>query len=157
VDEFDQFYLVEYGKVLGTVALIVGDRARAEDATQQAFLQAFRRWRKVRFMEKPGAWVLVVAINADRRQWRRTREEPSETLESEVIDDHASAVVTGVALREALSRLTVRQRAAVVLRHLSDLPVREIATALGCAEGTVRATLHQAMTKLHIDLEEAEQ
>jgi RNA polymerase sigma-70 factor (ECF subfamily) len=157
VDEFDQFYLGEYAKVLGTVALIAGDRARAEDATQQAFLQAFRKWRKVRSMAKPGAWVLVVAINADRRQWRRAREEPSETLESEVVQDHASAVVTGVALREALARLTVRQRAAVVLRHLSDLPVRDIADALGCAEGTVRATLHQAMTKLHIDLEEAEQ
>jgi RNA polymerase sigma-70 factor (ECF subfamily) len=156
VDEFDEFYVDEYGQVLSTVALICGDRLRAEDATQHAFMQAFRKWRKVRAMTKPGAWVLVVAINADRRQWRRDRDQPTEISEAGVIEDHGSAVTTEVTLREALARLTVRQRAAVVLRYLVDLPVKEIATAMGCAEGTVRATLHQALSRLQIELEEDE-
>jgi len=38
------------------------------------------------------------------------------------------------------------------LRYLADLPIAEIATALGCAEGTVRATLHQSLAKLRVDL-----
>jgi RNA polymerase sigma-70 factor (sigma-E family) len=154
VDEFDDFFIDQYGKVLRTVALIAGDRNRAEDATQEAFMQAFRKWRTVRAMARPGSWVLVVAINADRRRWRRTAEEQELVQELVAAEDHAAAVTTAIAVHEALARLTTRQRAAVVLRYLSDLPVKDIADALGCAEGTVRATLHQALSKLQIDLEE---
>lgn len=116
-------------------------------------MRAFRKWRTVRGMARPEAWLLVVAINADRRRWRRVP--PVDDGESAVdgrVDDHAGPVTTSIALREALDTLTVRQRTAVVLRYLADLPIAEIADALGCAEGTVRATLHQALTKLRIDL-----
>jgi RNA polymerase sigma factor (sigma-70 family) len=61
-------------------------------------------------------------------------------------------VATAIDLREALDRLTGRQRAAVVLRYLADLPIAQIAIALGCAEGTAKATLHQALAILRIDL-----
>ena len=154
--EFDDFFIDQYGKVLRTVALIVGDRARAEDATQDAFMQAFRKWRTVRSMARPGAWVLVVAINADRRRWRRTVDRPEFVDDALLATDHAAAVTTAVAVHEALARLTARQRAAVVLRYFADLPIKDIADALGCAEGTVRATLHQTLTKLQVDLEDGE-
>jgi RNA polymerase sigma factor (sigma-70 family) len=67
--------------------------------------------------------------------------------------DHASAVATTVDLREALNRLSGRQRAAVVLRYLVDLPTSDIATALGCAEGTVKATLAQSLAILRIQFD----
>ena len=153
MDEFGEFFRDNYGAVLRTVALVLRDRDRAEEVTQEAFARAFRRWRSVRAMERPRAWVTVVAVNAERRRWRRSRSEvQSSDTSPESIGDHAGVVVTTVSVREALSRLTDRQRAAVVLRYHADLPVSEIAEALGCAEGTVRATLHQSLIKMRVDL-----
>ena len=157
VDEFGEFFEARYGGVLRSVALIVGDPNRAEDATQEAFLQAFRKWRSVRAMAKPESWVLVVAINAERRRWRRSpRQVGEEEAPAAVVGDHAGMVTTTIALRDAMAQLTIRQRAVVVLRYLADLPVPEIANALGCAEGTVRATLHQSLSKLQVELAEGE-
>ena len=153
MDEFESFFSESYGEVLRTVALVLRDSERAQDVTQEAFTRAFRRWRSVKAMERPQGWVIVVAINADRRRWQR--EPPAEPLEGgsgRIVEDHAGSVVTSVSVYEALDRLTMRQRASVVLRYLSDLPVSDIAQALGCAEGTVRATLHQSLAKLRVDL-----
>ena len=154
--DFDEFTSEHYGFVLRTVALAIGDRCRAEDATQEAFLKAFRRWRTVRSMTRPESWVLVVAINAERRQWRRAPTIAPGEPECGVAPDHASAVTTVMSVRSALEELTARQRAAVVLRYQADLPIAEIATALGCADGTVKATLHQALSKLRVELEDGE-
>src|SRR5437016_4949281 len=141
--------------VLRTVALAIGDRAHAEDATQEAFMRAFRKWRSVRTMDRPDSWLLVVAMNAARRRWRRTPTMTAESVAEGSVDDHAGAVVDSLTLAEALDALTNRQRAVVVLRYLADLSTGEIARALGCAEGTVRATLHQSLTKLRVDAGES--
>jgi RNA polymerase sigma-70 factor (ECF subfamily) len=156
VSEFEGFVAEHYSEVLRTVALAIGDRARAEDAVQEAFLKAFRKWRSVQSMTKPETWVLVVAINAERRSWRRAPAVASWDVDSVSVRDHAGPVTTAVAVRDVLRQLTVRQRTAVVLRYLADLPIAEIATALGCAEGTVKATLHQALSKLRIELADGE-
>jgi RNA polymerase sigma factor (sigma-70 family) len=138
--------------VLRSVALVLGDRARAEEVTQEAFVRALLRWRSVRTMARPAAWVLVVAVNVERRRWKREVAPAESSGESRFVEDYSATVATGVVLREALGRLTGRQRAAVVLRYFSDLSVADIARALGCAEGTVKATLHTALTKLRVDL-----
>jgi RNA polymerase sigma-70 factor (ECF subfamily) len=157
VDEFAAFYREHYGAVVRTVALALGDRARAEEATQEAFTRAFRRWRSVREMERPRAWVTVVAIRAERRALARApRTQHLDDASARPAVDQSSAVVTRVDLGQAVDRLTARQRAVVVLRYLADLPVADVARALGCAEGTVKATLHQSLAKLRVDLEEAD-
>jgi RNA polymerase sigma-70 factor (ECF subfamily) len=158
VDDFAEFYREHYGAVVRTVTLALGDRQRAEEATQEAFTRAFRRWRGVRDMERPRAWVTVVAIRAERRRLARApepRELADDGMGAEL--DVSGAVVTRVQVGEALDRLTARQRAAVVLRYLADLPVADVARALGCAEGTAKATLHQSLAKLRVDLTEAEE
>jgi RNA polymerase sigma-70 factor (ECF subfamily) len=151
VSEFEEFVAEHYRDVLRTVALAIGNRTRAEDAVQEAFLKAFRKWRTVRTMTRPETWVLVVAVNAERRSWRRAPLVASVDVDAAPVRDHAGPVTTAVALRDVLAQLTARQRTAVVLRYLADLPVAEIATALDCAEGTVKATLHQALAKLRIE------
>jgi RNA polymerase sigma-70 factor (ECF subfamily) len=157
VDGFETFFEATYGDVLRAVEMVLRDSERAEEVTQEAFVRAFTRWRSVRKMDRPQGWVVVVAINAERRRWRREpRSEVFERSSPPVTVDHAGTVVTSLSVRDALDRLTLRQRAAVVLRYLADLPIPEIARALGCAEGTVRATLHQSLTKLRVDLRESE-
>jgi RNA polymerase sigma-70 factor (ECF subfamily) len=154
VDDFNEFYDDEFGSVLRSVTLALGDATRAEEVTQEAFVRALRRWSKVGRMANPAGWVVVVAVNADRKRWHREQQAPPNyEVVSAVTEDHAGAVVTSVDLRDALARLTGRQRAAVVLRYLTDLPIADIATALGCAQGTVKATLHQALAILRVDLD----
>lgn len=152
MDGFDEFFVANYGSVLRAVRLLVADREGAEDLTQEAFARACRRWRAVSRMDRPVAWVYVVALNERRRQWRRERSivSPADAPSS----DEEGAVLTAIRVRELLETLPPRQRAAVVLRYLSDLPVRDVATVMHCAEGTVKATLHRALVSLRLTIED---
>ena len=159
MSDFEAFFEDHYAEVLRSVALAIDDHSRAEDVTQEAFARAFRKWRTVSQMDRPVGWVYVVALNAERSRWRRERREQREddnTAEATVAADPAGPVVATVVLRDALTQLTSRQRAAVVLRFLADLTVADIAGVMGCAEGTVKATLHQALRKLRVELEGSE-
>lgn len=158
LDDFDTFFEDEYGDVLRTVALAVGDRARAEEVTQEAFARAFRKWRKVSLLNRPAAWVYVVAVNAERSRFRRdARIHSGVSTDLGVSTDPTGAVLARVVVEELLDRLPPRQRAAVVLRYLGDLTVPEVARALGCAEGTVKSTLHDALRKLRVELDGSEE
>jgi RNA polymerase sigma-70 factor (ECF subfamily) len=150
---FEAFFGEYYREVERAVAVAIGDDARAEEMAQEAFARAYRHWRRVERMDRPVAWIYVVALNAERKRWRRERDAPVPPTPSDGAD-HSGAVVTGVVLREAIVRLPPRQRAAIVLRYLADLSVAEVATAMGIAEGTVKATLHQALKNLRVDVGE---
>lgn len=153
-DEFAAFFREHYGEVLRSVAVTLGDRDRAEDVTQEAFARACRRWRSVSTMEKPVAWVYVVALNTERTRWRREQRHP-EMQPGDAIDP-SGAVLDAVTLEQALDALTPRQRAVVVLRYLADLSTADVAAVMGCAPGTVKATLHQALGRLRVDLDGSE-
>ena len=155
--DFEGFFEDHYPEVLRAVALAINDRHRAEDVTQEAFARAYRRWRTVSRMERPVGWVYVVALNAERSRWRRANRVVDDPGVVDVGADPSGPVVTTIVTRAAIARLAPRQRAAVTLRFLADLTVPEIARAMGCAEGTVKATLHQALRNLRVDLEGSEQ
>ena len=131
----------------------MGDAARAEEAAQEAFARAWARWRRVRAMDRPVAWVYVVALNVERKRWRRASELLVEPFE--VACDPTEQAARDFDLRAAVKRLPERQRAAIALRYLADLPVADLARAMGCADGTVKATVHQALRSLRISLEDA--
>jgi RNA polymerase sigma-70 factor (ECF subfamily) len=152
VNDFEAFVESCYGDVLRSVALAIGDESRAEDSVQEAFARAYRRWSSVSAMERPVTWVYVVAMNANRKEWRREARRIRHDPEPEAIGDHSDQVIATVALGAALEGLTSRQRSAIVLRYLADLPTKDVAQVLGCAEGTAKATLHQALRKLRVDL-----
>jgi RNA polymerase sigma factor (sigma-70 family) len=103
-------------------------------ATQEAFFQASRRWSTVSQMDRRVAWVYVVALNRSRRAWRREQVPDLTTMSPEIAGMELD-VSSALSLRAALDRLPPRQRAAIVLRYLVDLPIADVAAALGCAEG----------------------
>ena len=156
VPGFEDFYRAAYPRVVRSLALATGDADSAADAAQEAFGRAYRRWAVVRRADRPEAWVYVVALRHHRRAWKRQR------WQDEVVD--AGAVPSPhrpppdvdriVDLDRSLAQLTARQRAMVVLRFHADLPVRDVAEAMGCAEGTVKATIHQALKALRIEFTE---
>jgi RNA polymerase sigma-70 factor (ECF subfamily) len=153
VRDFEEFFQIHYAEVLRAVALAINDRDRAEDVVQEAFARAFRRWRTVSQMDRPVGWVYVVALNAERSRWRRAGQAVDDPGAIDTGADPSGPVVTTIVVRAAIAKLAPRQRAAVVLRFLADLTVPEIARAMGCADGTVKATLHQALRNLRVDLE----
>jgi RNA polymerase sigma-70 factor (ECF subfamily) len=153
LDDFEAFFDDEYGNVLRTVALAVGDRTRAEEVTQEAFARAFRKWRTVSQMNRPGAWVYVVALNAERSRFRREGRLRYDVEADRPVTDPSGAAIARVVVEQLLDSLPPRQRAAVVLRYLGDLTVPEVARALHCAEGTVKSALHDALRNLRIELE----
>ena len=172
VDSFDGFFDAHYDDVVRTLILVVGDRDRADDAAQEAFAQAFRKWSTVSVMERPVGWVIVVGVNRLKR-WiaRGDRARPTDPTDLAELSrvggaahrdlggrdrsDHAESVATGDDLRVALDRLGRRQRATVVLRYLCDLSTDDVAQALGCSPGTVKSALHQALANLRVTLQVA--
>ncbi|MFT7475804.1 MAG: RNA polymerase sigma factor (sigma-70 family) [Verrucomicrobiales bacterium] len=152
-DSFDDWFRAEHPRVLSAVLIVcAGDVAKAEDATNDAFVSAYEKWDRVGAMDSPRAWVVKVAINRAKRSFVRRR--PHVPL---VNDDTALIAAVDPAvdheLWAAVSRLSTRQRAAVVLRYVDDLPQAAIADALDIAPGTVAATLSHARRNLRIELE----
>ncbi|HEY5171836.1 MAG TPA: sigma-70 family RNA polymerase sigma factor [Acidimicrobiia bacterium] len=151
---FEDFFRERYGEVVRSMRLMVGDHARAEELAQEAFTRACRHWRRVCRLDHPTAWVYVVACNEARRGWRRDRLAANTVAAAAtVVEDAARTIATVLDVRAALAHLSERQRAAVVLRYVADLPLADIADVMGCATGTVKATLHQALAHLRVELE----
>jgi RNA polymerase sigma-70 factor (ECF subfamily) len=142
---FDELFRAEYPGIVRELALVLGDRALAEDVAADAFAELWRRWDKVKSLEKPGAWVRLVAVRgAGRARWRRGRRQQVEATH----ELGAPAEALDLDLLAALAALTQHQRVAVVLHHLGGWPAADIATVLGCAEVTVRTHLLRGRERL---------
>lgn len=151
--DFDSWYRNEYPRVFIAVSVVcAGNHARAEDATNDAFAKAFERWDSVSEMESPTAWVTKVAINRAKRGLRR-RTRRIELLNAERMHTSVTDPETGLDLWDSLSTLTPRQRRAIVLRYIEDLPQQQVADEMGVAVGTASATLSQARGHLRSELE----
>ena len=143
--QFDWLFADEFPAVMRTVYLIVHDLGRAEDITQDAFVQLLRHWKKVSRYDRPGAWVRRVAIRLAVEAARRERLRA--LLERKVEPPPIRGPVDVDVLR-AVRQLPGMQRAAVVLCYFEDLPSSEIAGILRCSEATVRVHLHRARKRL---------
>jgi RNA polymerase sigma-70 factor (ECF subfamily) len=148
---FEAFYEAHYDVVRRSLSAAFGDPVLAEDAVQEAFARAYVHWHRVDRMDRPAGWVYVVAVRFGLQQ-RRPRRTPQPDDPSV---DIADGVVTQEVVRAAIERLPTRQRVAVVLRYLVDLPLEDVAAAMDCALGTVKSTLHSALARLHVDLDDA--
>jgi RNA polymerase sigma-70 factor, ECF subfamily len=156
------WYRSEHAAVLALVFVLCGSRWAAEELTQDAFVEAHRRWASVSSYENPGAWVRRVAINKTRSWGRRRsaegrayvkhmarrREVPEEMPES------------ADAFWAAVRRLPEQQAQVIALHYVEDRPVDDIASILGVPAGTVKSQLHRARkalaTTLALEIEEDE-
>jgi RNA polymerase sigma-70 factor, ECF subfamily len=136
---FRELYEREFAAVYRAAYALSGDRSLAEDATQEAFARALIRWRHLGREPWAGGWVMTTALNFTRRQMRK-RPQPAER-ERRPAETDAEALID---LRRAVRTLPARQQTAVVLHYLMDLPLEEVAGAMGCKEGTVKAHLARA-------------
>lgn len=152
-EEFTAFYVANKDKCLRAVVAGGARPDRAEDAVAEAFARAWARWRTVRDHPAPAAWVVRTAVNSDISSWRRRRRE----VMVDPPDRAGSTEQSSADLIAAIRGLPERQRQVVVLRYLLDLDTSSTAHELGIAEGTVKATLHQALGRLRVLLAASEE
>ncbi|MFF0269926.1 RNA polymerase sigma factor [Kribbella sp. NPDC004536] len=148
-DRVRELYDGCYRRLVGQLFAVCGDLGVAEDAVQEAFVRAVEKPRRFAQLDNPEAWLRTVALNAVRRRYRRAAK--FQGLLSRV--DVPETVVAGlsadrVALVEALRQLPYEQREAIVLHHIADLPVGEIAVQLRVPLGTVKARLSRGRARL---------
>lgn len=148
-DSFTAWYRTAYRGLLRTLVLAIGDAEVATDATSEAFARALQHWDRVSQMSSATGWTYTVALNVARRMLRRAR---FEALILRRRPPPPPVREDGLEVWDAVQRLPLRQRTAVALYYLSDLSQRDVADAMGVADGTVAATLHEARRQLAIAL-----
>jgi RNA polymerase sigma-70 factor (ECF subfamily) len=156
--DFRDFYRSEYPSIFRATWLATGDRDAAFDATQEAFKRAFVRWRRLRKHEWAGGWVMTTALNLCKDSARRTRRERQERrLEPASGDIARSSATVRLDVAAALRKLPSRQRTALTLFYIGDLPLPAIAGLMEISEGTVKAHLAQGRAALRKLLEERDE
>lgn len=134
---------------------MLGDRAEAEDATQEAVTRAWRKLHQLRSGMPARPWFLAIVANQCRNV-RRTRW----FALARVADVFAGRPWTEPAermdLEQALRRLPLRDREVVFLRFYLDLSIDEIAQTLGVSPGATRVRIHRACARLRPHLAEEE-
>jgi RNA polymerase sigma factor (sigma-70 family) len=155
---FDRVFRAEYARVVAIAARVLGDRSRAEDVAQDAFLALHRR--NCSDQGWAGGWVCAAAahgaLNVLRSERRRTRRErlaasPTETADPAVAVERAD---DGRLLRAALARLPQRAATVLVLRH-SGLSYSEVASAMGVKQGDVGTMVRRAEAALRKEVDRA--
>lgn len=152
--DIDEFYAAHVRGLTLQLWAYTGDLAAAQDLVQEAFCRALPRWERVRTYDDPLGWVRRVAWNLATSRWRRARA-AAEFLQRQRVEHVDGPGPDRVALTAALATLPANQRAAVVLHHLADLAVADIAEQLGANEGTVRVWLHRGRAALAARLSDA--
>jgi RNA polymerase sigma-70 factor (ECF subfamily) len=155
-EDFDRLYRTSYGRLLGTLTGVLGDRTAAEDCTQETFVRAYRSWSRWRPEAPAEAWLHRIAINVatsyQRRQRLREIGEIVRRLGRPGSGPDPSLAGERSDLVRALRRLPPKQSAAIVLRHFHGYSNREIATVLGIPERTVASRLAAAKERLQQEL-----
>jgi RNA polymerase sigma-70 factor (ECF subfamily) len=141
VAEFDAFYAVSAPRVVRQLVLLTGDAAEAEDVVQEAFERAWLRWSVVREAESAEAWVRTVARRLAVSRWRRVRNASVAWHRRGAPLERPSVGTDHVALVAALARLPEAQRVAIVLHHLADLSVAQVAQETGASVSAVKQQL----------------
>ncbi len=149
--DFSDWYRHEHPAVAGVLLALTGNQQMAEDIADEAFAKAWKHWRRLEEMESPGGWVHATAVNGLRRQLRRMSIEQRLLRRQTVV---ATDEIPDRGLWELVRRLPERQRLAVALRYVGDLPEQQVAEVMGISRGTVAATLSSARKNLDQQLKD---
>jgi RNA polymerase sigma-70 factor (sigma-E family) len=154
-EDFTGYVARSSASLARTAYLLTGDRGLAEDLLQEALASVAQRWSAVLKAGDPEPYVRRVMVNKSIDAWRRRRARLDEVMTGsdavEAIaspDDDHDTVERRLILRDALMRVTPRQRAVLVLRFYEDLSERAAAGVLGCSVNTVKSQTRLALQRL---------
>jgi RNA polymerase sigma-70 factor (ECF subfamily) len=153
-----QFVSDNMRRVFLLIYRIVGNVADAQDLTQEAFIKALQRQDQLKDLEKANHWLSRIASNTAidflRRSGRMSFSDLDDLPEpfTSSPEESPEQLVLRTERREHLEAgldvLTERERTALLLRDVEDLPAEEVAAQLGCSKATVRSHIANARVKL---------
>lgn len=158
---FDALYRDEWSGLVALGWSLTGSWAAAEELTQDAFADAYRRWDEVGRLDRPGAWVRRALVNRSSShhrkrgvearglaRWTARSSVDADVTGTDRTGDQAADHVGDPDFWAAVRALPARQAQCVALHYLEDRPVVEIAEVLGCKPATVKVHLHRGRTAL---------
>ncbi|HEY6595488.1 MAG TPA: SigE family RNA polymerase sigma factor [Asanoa sp.] len=151
---FDAVYRAHRRRLTQQLWAYTGDLPLAQDLVQEAFCRAYARWGVISTYGDPAGWVRRVAWNLAASRWRRAR------IARDYLGRQRAQHVAGpsperVLLTTALAALPDRHRRALVMHHLDDMSVADIALREHVSEGTVKSWLYRGRARLAELLETA--
>jgi RNA polymerase sigma-70 factor (ECF subfamily) len=153
----EEFVQTHLKRIFSIVYRILGNVEDAQDVTQEVFIRALQRRDQLKDLDKAAHWLSRIASNAAidhlRRKKRITWTELDEPLQNslpagaESSEDLLLRSERRAQLQSVLDQLTPRERAALILRDVEDLPAEEVARLLNCGKATVRSHIANARAK----------
>ncbi|HWL42225.1 MAG TPA: sigma-70 family RNA polymerase sigma factor [Ilumatobacter sp.] len=144
---FEELYATQYASMVRLAHALVDTRQRAEEVVQDAFAAVYERFDR---LEHPTAYLRTCVLNGCRRAIRRRM--LRRAREFAVVDSGSELTYNHVL--DAVRRLPHKQRSMIALRYDLQLTDAEIAATLGVPIGTVKSTLHRALTALRQEIEQ---
>lgn len=152
---FEEFAASRLPAVLAFAAVLTGQRATAEDITQEVLIRAYARWDMIGNLDRPEFYVRKMVLNEflswRRRSWRLVPAGDAADPGSSTFD-LAGQYADRSALLAEIGKLPRRQRAVLVLRYYEDRSDAEIGELLGCRPATVRSYASRAVAALRIEM-----
>jgi RNA polymerase sigma-70 factor (sigma-E family) len=150
-DQVTALYQAHALGLLRLAMIMLGERQAAEDVVQDAFLGLFRRWGALNDPERALAYVRSCVFNGCRTVLRKRARNREFVLADPDAESAEARVILGEEHREvlaALRRLPGRQREAVALRYCLDMPIGDVARAMGVTEGTVKSATSRGIAAI---------
>ena len=147
-EEFTSFYAASFPRLVGQLSAMTGNRPEAQDAVQEAFVRAWVYRDQINTDREAEAWVRVTAWRIAVTRWQRARKGLRLMLLAARPDVVAGPDPDRIAFVEALRKVPAEQRRALVLYHLVDLTVQQIAAETSVRPGTVKARLARGRAAL---------
>jgi RNA polymerase sigma-70 factor (ECF subfamily) len=157
-DAFAELAGAAISRLDATAWLMLRDADRATDAVQNALVRAWRDLPTLRDPDRFDAWLRRLLVNACIDEIRRVRRrhldvDIADLSNPPAVADAASAIADRDQLERGFSRLEPEERAVIVLHHYLDLPLPEVAIALGIPLGTAKSRLHRALGSMRAALD----
>jgi RNA polymerase sigma-70 factor (ECF subfamily) len=147
----DAVFREHYAPLAGWCRKMTGDSEVAHDVAAEAFARLLARWSRV---EDPRAYLYTTALNLIRDRWRRSERERTALRRHRTTTPVTTPAATPE-LRMLVEALPRRHQQVIVLHYFADLPIAQVAAALGVAVGTVKRDLFDARATLGRLLEES--
>lgn len=145
---FEGFVTENQTRLFGSLCLITGSRYEAEEIAQEAFVRVLERWDRVRNMDDPTGYLFITAMNVVRQRLRRAGIALRRSVGVAPAHDAFGSVEDREVVLDAVARLPLDQRAALVVTALLGYSSEEAASMLGARPSTIRARATRARTAL---------
>jgi RNA polymerase sigma-70 factor, ECF subfamily len=145
---FDTFYRGTVARLTRYAYGLTGDPGEAQDLVQEAYTRAWRHWRRVGAYEDAEAWLRLVVSRLVSDRWRRLLVRRAAAAGTAPLPPVPPPSEETVLLVAALRQLPFEQRRAVVLFHLLDRSLADVATETGANLSTVKTRLSRGRAAL---------